>query len=118
MAVRQRGIAMSIEFLHPGVYLTELPFEAHPIDGVPQSVPTHTPDWTNPVQSDPGMTLIQLLAYTAESLAYRVDLSSVENRYIGETEKNIGAAFGQAQHGNTTLRFDESASLFGDDDPD
>ena len=106
---------MTIEYLHPGVYLTELPFEAHPIDGVPQSAPAHTPDWTNPVQSDPGIALVQLFAYTAESLAYRVDLSSVANRYIGETEKNIDATFGHAQHSNTVLRFEESASLFGDD---
>jgi hypothetical protein len=106
---------MTIEFLHPGVYLSELPFEAHPIDGVPSSVPAHTPDWTDPVQSDPGITLLQLFAYTAQSLAYRVDLSSVVNRYIGETEKNIGAAFGPAPAGHSVLRFDESASLFGDD---
>ena len=98
------------------MYLTELPFEAHPIDGVPQDEAAPAPDWTDHTQHDPGVALVELFAYTAQSLSYRIDLSSVVNRYIGETEKNIDAAFGHAQHSNTVLRFEESASLFGDRD--
>jgi hypothetical protein len=36
-------------------------------------IPTHAPGWTNHNPSDPGITLIELFAYLAEALIYRLD---------------------------------------------
>ncbi|HEX7847116.1 MAG TPA: ATP-binding protein, partial [Chitinophagaceae bacterium] len=44
---------------------------------------------------------------------YRVDLSMVISKYIGETEKNISRIFDMAQHKNWILFFDEADALFG-----
>jgi len=43
---------------------------------------------------------------------YRVDLSQVVSKYIGETEKNLANIFNQAEHKNWILFFDEADSLF------
>lgn len=43
---------------------------------------------------------------------YRVDLSQIVNKYIGETEKNLKELFEQAQMSNAILFFDESDALF------
>lgn len=44
---------------------------------------------------------------------YRIDLSAVVSKYIGETEKNLERIFGVAQHANAILLFDEADALFG-----
>jgi len=44
---------------------------------------------------------------------YRVDLSRVVSKWIGETEKNLGALFDQAALGGMLLFFDEADALFG-----
>lgn len=44
---------------------------------------------------------------------YRVDLSMVVSKYIGETEKNLSKIFEQAEHKNWILFFDEADALFG-----
>lgn len=44
---------------------------------------------------------------------YKVDLSLVVSKYIGETEKNLGRVFDQAQHKHWILFFDEGDALFG-----
>ncbi|HEX3576209.1 MAG TPA: ATP-binding protein [Rhodopila sp.] len=44
---------------------------------------------------------------------YRVDLSRVVSKWIGETEKNLASLFDQAQHRNWILFFDEAEALFG-----
>jgi hypothetical protein len=44
---------------------------------------------------------------------YRVDLSMVVSKYIGETEKNLAALFDKAEHKEWILFFDEADSLFG-----
>jgi hypothetical protein len=44
---------------------------------------------------------------------YKVDLSSVVSKYIGETEKNLEKIFGAAAAGDLVLFFDEADSLFG-----
>jgi len=43
----------------------------------------------------------------------RVDLSQVVSKYIGETEKNLTAAFERAQRSDAILLFDEADALFG-----
>ncbi|MEO1125823.1 MAG: ATP-binding protein [Cyanobacteria bacterium J06639_16] len=44
---------------------------------------------------------------------YRIDLSSVVSKYIGETEKNLRRLFDAAEDGGAILFFDEADSLFG-----
>ena len=44
---------------------------------------------------------------------YRVDLSQVVNKYIGETEKNLAKIFDAAEASDSVLFFDEADALFG-----
>ncbi|VVB73071.1 Proteasome-activating nucleotidase [uncultured archaeon] len=44
---------------------------------------------------------------------YRIDLSSVVSKYIGETEKNLRRVFDAAEEGGAILLFDEADALFG-----
>ena len=44
---------------------------------------------------------------------YRIDLSRVVSKYIGETEKNLGTVFDEAEGAGAVLLFDEADSLFG-----
>ncbi|MBC3875287.1 ATP-binding protein [Undibacterium flavidum] len=44
---------------------------------------------------------------------YRIDLSMLVSKYIGETEKNLAGVFDQAQSKNWILFFDEADALFG-----
>ena len=44
---------------------------------------------------------------------FKLDLSSVVSKYIGETEKNLELIFDAASAGNGVLFFDEADSLFG-----
>ncbi|EFM11335.1 AAA ATPase central domain protein [Paenibacillus curdlanolyticus YK9] len=44
---------------------------------------------------------------------YRIDLSQIISKYIGETEKNLGRLFAEAENSNAILLFDEADALFG-----
>jgi hypothetical protein len=44
---------------------------------------------------------------------YRIDLSQVVSKYIGETEKNLRRVFDAAESGGVILLFDEADALFG-----
>jgi AAA+ superfamily predicted ATPase len=44
---------------------------------------------------------------------FRIDLSRVISKYIGETEKNLSRLFDRAEHQNWILFFDEADALFG-----
>lgn len=44
---------------------------------------------------------------------YRIDLSQIVNKYIGETEKNLRRVFDAADAGGAILLFDEADALFG-----
>ena len=44
---------------------------------------------------------------------YKIDLSSVVSKYIGETEKNLSRIFNEAETSNAILFFDEADALFG-----
>lgn len=44
---------------------------------------------------------------------YKVDVSQIMNKYVGETEKNLNDIFGEAKTSNAILLFDEADSLFG-----
>lgn len=44
---------------------------------------------------------------------YKIDLSAVVNKYIGETEKNLSQIFDAAERSDCVLLFDEADALFG-----
>ena len=44
---------------------------------------------------------------------YKIDLSTVVSKYIGETEKNLNRLFVEAEHSNSILFFDEADAIFG-----
>jgi SpoVK/Ycf46/Vps4 family AAA+-type ATPase len=44
---------------------------------------------------------------------YKIDLSQVVSKYIGETEKNLRRVFDAAEEGGVVLLFDEADALFG-----
>lgn len=44
---------------------------------------------------------------------YKIDLSSIVSKYIGETEKNLSRIFHEAETSNAMLFFDEADALFG-----
>ena len=61
-----------------------------------------------------GKTLTASLLGKATGLeVYRVDLSKVVSKYIGETEKNLANIFDQAENKQWILFFDEADALFG-----
>lgn len=75
------------EYLYPGVYVEETDAPVRPIPGVSTSLDgaaleslaadvrlamrTSVPGWTNYNESDPGVTLVEVFAFLAESLLYR-----------------------------------------------
>lgn len=61
-----------------------------------------------------GKTLTAtLIGQAARADVYRIDLSMVVSKYIGETEKNLANVFDQAQNRHWVLFFDEADALFG-----
>ena len=64
--------------------------------------------------SGTGKTMAsEVLANELNLDLYRIDLSQVVNKYIGETEKNIKKIFDAADSGGAILLFDEADALFG-----
>lgn len=64
--------------------------------------------------SGTGKTLgAEVLAHRLRLDLYRIDLSSVVSKYIGETEKNLRRVFDTAEQGGVILLFDEADALFG-----
>ncbi|MBT3222255.1 MAG: ATP-binding protein, partial [Proteobacteria bacterium] len=55
----------------------------------------------------------EALASSLDLDLYRVDLSNVISKYIGETEKNLAKIFDAAEAGGVVLLFDEADALFG-----
>ena len=83
------------EYHYPGVYVEEIDAGVRPIEGVSTSsgaaaansrvldalaadlrrtIAAHAPEWTGRNESDPGVTLIQVFAFLAESLLFRASL--------------------------------------------
>jgi SpoVK/Ycf46/Vps4 family AAA+-type ATPase len=53
------------------------------------------------------------LALWRLSKLYRIDLSAVVSKYVGETEKQLRRLFARAESGGAILFFDEADALFG-----
>jgi hypothetical protein len=54
-----------------------------------------------------------VLAYGLGLSLYKIDVSAVVSKYIGETEKNLARIFAEAATSNAILFFDEADALFG-----
>lgn len=64
--------------------------------------------------SGTGKTLAaEVIAGHLQLDLYRIDLSQVVSKYIGETEKNLRAVFDSAEQSGAVLLFDEADALFG-----
>ncbi len=64
--------------------------------------------------SGTGKTMsAEVIANELQLNLYRIDLSAVVNKYIGETEKNLRRLFDAAEDGGAILFFDEADALFG-----
>lgn len=64
--------------------------------------------------SGTGKTLTaSLLGKQFQRDVYRIDLSQIVSKYIGETEKNLESVFRRAESKNWILFFDEADALFG-----
>jgi SpoVK/Ycf46/Vps4 family AAA+-type ATPase len=65
-------------------------------------------------ESGTGKTMAaEILANHLQLNLYRIDLSGVVSKYIGETEKNLRRLFDAAEDGGALLFFDEADALFG-----
>lgn len=65
-------------------------------------------------ESGTGKTMAaEVLANELNLALYRIDLSAVVSKYIGETEKNLRRLFDAAERGGAILLFDEADALFG-----
>lgn len=58
-------------------------------------------------------TAAEVLANELQLDLFRIDLSQVISKYIGETEKNLSRVFDAAEQGAAVLLFDEADALFG-----
>jgi len=83
-------------------------------------------DWGFPTSPSRGLVLLfsgpsgtgktlaaEVIAGALGLDLYRLDLSSVVSKFIGETEKNLDEVFAAAGAGNLVLFFDEADALFG-----
>lgn len=65
-------------------------------------------------ESGTGKTMAaEVIANDLQLDLYRIDLSAVVSKYIGETEKNLRRLFDGAEDGGAVLFFDEADALFG-----
>jgi AAA+ superfamily predicted ATPase len=64
--------------------------------------------------SGTGKTMAaEVIAHALQLDLYKIDLSGVVSKYIGETEKNLARVFQEAESSNAILFFDEADALFG-----
>ncbi len=100
------------EYLAPGVYVEEIDTGVKEIPGVPTStaipaleslaadlrrtIQAHVPEWTGRNESDPGITLINVFAFLAESLLYRAGAIPERGRAAALKAAAALAALGRA----------------------
>jgi SpoVK/Ycf46/Vps4 family AAA+-type ATPase len=64
--------------------------------------------------SGTGKTLaVEVIGHALNLDVYKIDLSTVVSKYIGETEKNLEQIFSAASSANLVLFFDEADAIFG-----
>ena len=117
----ETALAWSDLVLHPGtlaqvreieVWLRHGQTLMHDWGMAPKLRPGYRALFHGPPGTGKTMTA-RLLGRTTGREVYKVDLSLVVSKYIGETEKNLARVFDQAQHKGWILFFDEADALFG-----
>ena len=64
--------------------------------------------------SGTGKTMAaEIIAHELQLDLYKIDLSTIVSKYIGETEKNLSSIFKEGQASNAILFFDEADAIFG-----
>jgi ATP-dependent 26S proteasome regulatory subunit len=64
--------------------------------------------------SGTGKTMAaEIIAHELQLDLYKIDLSTIVSKYIGETEKNLSLIFKEGQASNAILFFDEADAIFG-----
>jgi predicted phage baseplate assembly protein len=71
------------------------------VEELVRRIPVHTPDWTDVNESDPGQTLLELFAYLAEQIGYRLNRVPEKNEI--ELLKLLGIRLLPAQAARTSL---------------
>ena len=111
------------EVVLPAAHAAQL----HEIAGAMKVLPQVHYDWgTAQAWNEGGLSVLfcgppgtgktmaaEALARELDMPLYRVDLSQVVNKYIGETEKNLKQVFDAAESADCILFFDEADALFG-----
>jgi hypothetical protein len=69
-------------------------------------IPSHTPEWTTWNEADPGVTLLELFAFMAESLLYRADRIPERNRL--KFLQLLGVPLAPATPARGLVRFDSA----------
>lgn len=65
-------------------------------------------------ESGTGKTMAaEIIASELKLDLYKIDLSCLVSKYIGETEKNLSKIFAEAEQSNAVLFFDEADAIFG-----
>jgi ATPase family associated with various cellular activities (AAA)/Winged helix domain, variant len=105
--VRVRLEAVLERIRHREVVLDTWGFARHHDNAAGYVVLFHGPAGTGKT------TAAAVLGRAAGVPVYRIDLSSVISKYIGETEKNLGGIFDRAEARDWILFFDEADALFG-----
>ncbi len=68
--------------------------------------------FSGPSEADKKL-VVEIIANELKYDVFRIDLSMVVNKYIGETEKNLNRIFKDAENLDAILFFDEADALFG-----
>ena len=107
VSARERLDAILVRMRHRAIVLDDWGFGSHHDNAGGFTVLFHGPSGT-------GKTLAAaVLGREAAVPVYRIDLSSVLDKYIGETEKGLSRLFDRAEARDWVLFFDEADALFG-----
>lgn len=99
--------AIATQVRQQGKVLQRWGFAGHSTRGLGISALFHGPSGT-------GKTLAaEVLARDLGLDLWRIDLSQMVSKYIGETEKNLRSVFDAAENSGSILLFDEADALFG-----
>jgi predicted phage baseplate assembly protein len=77
------------------------------VDELIARIPAHTPEWTNPRQGDPGVTLVELFAWLTDTLLYRANLIPERQRLAFLHLLGIPMNPAVAARGLVTVGFDD-----------
>src|SRR5437870_6842167 len=73
------------------------------VEEILRRIPVYAPEWTDYNDSDPGVTLIQLFAYLAEQVGYR--LNRVPEKTYVEFLRLVGVTLDPAKPASTRMAF-------------